>query len=136
MPFALVEDKEDHARLITQTYAQQRAWRKTALKRIYDLRDDPSTTLIGQYSEMRVAYDLMLHGFDVFIPTGRRAHCDLVAIKDQLIKRVEVKSSIRRESGIIGSLGLTTDQRIRQSDVHAFVSCLWEIRYRPEMNLW
>jgi len=48
--------------------------------------------LMGQYSELMVASDLTLKGYEIFIPYNMRAPFDLIAYKKKKMKRIEVKT--------------------------------------------
>jgi len=47
---------------------------------------------LGALSELRVAVDLMLQGYEVFRAISGFASCDLIAIRGTETKRVEVKT--------------------------------------------
>jgi hypothetical protein len=50
-------------------------------------------------SELRVAVDLMLKGYDVFRALSSQTGCDLVIIKQNKILRVEVRSGRQSKRG-------------------------------------
>ena len=70
--------------------------------------DNLTTMQIGLASEYKVAADLMLRGFHVFLAANPQSTCDLVALKDQQVYRVEVKTARRKgnilsyNAGIVG----------------------------------
>lgn len=50
------------------------------------------TGSVGAASELRVATDLLLRGFEVFRSVSQCASCDLVALKNGQVLRVEVRT--------------------------------------------
>jgi len=49
----------------------------------------------GTVAELTVAADLAREGYEVFLPVGGKASCDLVGIRDGVTERFEIKSTSR-----------------------------------------
>jgi predicted transcriptional regulator len=59
----------------------------------YKIPDSPDVRqIVGAYSETRVVADLILRGFHVFKPLMPSCPCDLIIMRDDLLRRVEVKT--------------------------------------------
>jgi Holliday junction resolvase-like predicted endonuclease len=86
----------------------------------------------GAITELIVSVDLMKRGFDLYRATSPACPCDLVAIRNGVVTRVEVKTGIRRLNGEIRPVKLSERQR-RASDVVAYVAHDGEILYAPEL---
>lgn len=52
-----------------------------------------STSAMGAMSELRIAIDLTLRGYEVFRALEPSATCDLIALKDGKCLRVQVKTA-------------------------------------------
>ena len=63
------------------------------------LRRVGPTGTVGAISELRVAADLMIKGFEVFRAMSPAAICDLLVLKNGNLLRVEVKTGFRGRLG-------------------------------------
>lgn len=54
--------------------------------------EDVSRSTVGAISELRVCYDLMRRGFDVFRAMSPNSHADVIAIKNNIIYQLEVRT--------------------------------------------
>ena len=88
-------------------------------------------TNVGAASELAVAADLTLHGYDVFRAVSAQAICDLVIIKNGLIQRVEVRTGQRASE--ISKIFWPKKKRVKNSDVWAVVLPK-EIIYDPPIT--
>ena len=55
------------------------------------------TTTKGGIGELVVAIDLLKKGWTVFFPIVDNIGCDLIAMKDNVIKTIQVKQNLHRE---------------------------------------
>ena len=55
----------------------------------------PDSMDSGTVAELRVAADMARCGYEVFVPVGGKASCDLIGILDGTLQRFEVKSTSR-----------------------------------------
>lgn len=85
----------------------------------------------GTVSELLVAADLTARGWQVFFPLVRSTHCDLVVTSHDgtIVKRVEVRSGVRREGRIVWQKKATTE-----CEVYAIVLRGEPIRYEPDIG--
>jgi hypothetical protein len=84
------------------------------------------------YSELMVCADLLRRGFHVYRSVSSTSGCDLVAIHEDRVIRVEVKTAVRRKSGELK--GLLRDGQPSKHDVLALVAYDGEIQYVPEVG--
>lgn len=56
---------------------------------------------VGTSSELLVCSDLLMHGYEVFRAVSQHASCDLVAMKDGVCHRVQVKTGTVDKRGCI-----------------------------------
>lgn len=61
--------------------------------------DRTSTGAIGAANELRAAVFLMRRGYEVFRALSPTCSCDLIVLKDGLLKRVEVRTGRRATNG-------------------------------------
>lgn len=87
---------------------------------------------MGGIGEMLVCADLLSRGHDVFRAINQHCHCDLVAIKDGLISRVEVRSVKVNSEGRIYPTLVNTDD----CDLYAFVTPDGRIEYMTPAEAW
>lgn len=86
------------------------------------------TGKVGAIGESQVCCDLIRKGYTVFRSVSQSASCDLIALKEKNLLRIEVKSSWRKEDG---SLGIPTT-RIDHSNFDILALVLKdEIKYVP-----
>ena len=64
-------------------------------------QSDFSSSTGGAAAELLVCADLLLKGFGVFRSVSPTCSCDLVALKDDKLARIEVKSGYRTIEGFI-----------------------------------
>jgi len=87
-----------------------------------------ASATVGAMSEMSVAVDMMNKGYAVFRALSPACLCDLIAFKDGVFLRVEVRTGYKAESGFIsypkpkGDLG-------RQEIYGVFVRASKEVFY-------
>lgn len=86
---------------------------------------------VGAISELKVAYDLMEKGFDVFRALAQNACCDLIAVKNNLMIRIEVRTTIESDNGNIRQVVKPVDEG--RSDCYAWVTENG-ITYEPEIE--
>lgn len=82
--------------------------------------------VIGMISEMQVAADLAIRGYQVYRALADTAHCDLIAWDGHRCIRVEVRSASRAPSG------QTSVSRVGDHDV---LACVWpdgRVIYSPD----
>lgn len=73
-----------------------------------------TTKLVGTVGELAVAKDLMLKGFDVFSSIGDCSKADLVALKNDKILRVQVRSTNTIKCGrVTVKAGKTTSGKMQ-----------------------
>lgn len=93
-----------------------------------------TTGQTGAMSEMLVCVDLLKRGFDVFRAVAQSCSCDIVALRNGRMFRVEVKTAYRRKTGTVG-VSLRPDQK-EKFDILAMV---WldnnEIVYEPSLPI-
>jgi hypothetical protein len=77
-----------------------------------------SATKIGALSELVASIDLIRKGYDVFRALSASCPCDLIIIKDGLLKRVEVRTASMRRGQLSYSDG---DIEEGKSDILALV---------------
>jgi hypothetical protein len=94
-------------------------------------RDIACQGRIGAISEMLVAVDLMNKGYEVFRPMSAHACCDIVAIKDNIVVRFEVKTGAMRSDG---SITKSTIRNRGSFDVLATLVRGKLIVYNPPLN--
>jgi Holliday junction resolvase len=85
-----------------------------------------STSTIGAINELRVAGDLMTKGYEVFRALSPACSCDLVALKNGVLSRIEVRTAYRSRTGI------TRNATNFRGDILAFVLPK-KIIYEPEL---
>jgi hypothetical protein len=61
-----------------------------------------STGTVGAISELVVTVDLLNRGFDVFRAVSPSCSCDLIAMKDGTVLRIEVRTAYQRKDGTLG----------------------------------
>jgi hypothetical protein len=59
-----------------------------------------NTGNIGAMGELLVTYDLMSKGWEVFRSVSPSSTCDLIALKDRRLLRVEVTKGVRKPCGL------------------------------------
>ncbi len=89
------------------------------------------TTAKGAYSELVVCTDLIRRGYSVFRSLSLCSECDVVAIRNGEIVRVEVKTAHKSSSGKIMHPGIK--HQIGKFDVLALVVSDTEIFYSPDI---
>ena len=72
----------------------------------------------GAASELAVCADLLEQGHEVFRAVSSHASCDLIAIMDGELKRIEVRTVAERKDGSLSVSTKDTDE----CDLYAFVS--------------
>jgi Holliday junction resolvase-like predicted endonuclease len=83
---------------------------------------------VGAMAELLVASDLLRQGYQVFRACSPHATCDLVAMKDRSMIRVEVRTALMRKDGTLTASVRETDE----CDLYALV-CGTVIEYmKPE----
>ena len=85
--------------------------------------------LRGSISELQVCIDLLLMGFEVYSSVSLNARCDLVAIKGDVVLRVEVKTAMYI-SGVPKARGSATNR----FDVLAMVVRGGTVTYSPAIE--
>lgn len=70
-----------------------------------------STHTLGALNEIIVAKDLFLRGYEVFRPMSPGASCDLIAVNNGKVIRVEVRRAYRRPDGKICALAKAHPER-------------------------
>jgi len=58
-----------------------------------------SSGTMGAVSELRVAADLLLRGYEVFRSVSPSASCDLAVLRNGRLLRIEVRTSVYRRDG-------------------------------------
>ena len=82
----------------------------------------------GTINEMAVSVDLLWKGYSIFRSLSPNAPCDLVAIKDCRMFRIEVTQATRNKNG-----GLSFPHHNEDNyDVMALVTKDGHIHYRPD----
>lgn len=90
---------------------------------------------VGAAGELLVSADLLRQGFDVFRSVASNAGCDLIAIMDKRLCRIEVKCAVIDKHGRVRFKRLGFDAA--KHDVLALVflkDC--RIEYRPTLASW
>ena len=85
---------------------------------------------VGAINELKVGEDLLVKGYDVFRALSPTCSCDLVALKNKRLLRVEVKTARYSAGGLI----MTGSYKKEKSDILA--SVLWKdniIIYNPKL---
>jgi PD-(D/E)XK endonuclease len=85
----------------------------------------------GAMSELKVCADLMNKGFDVFRAVAQNASCDIVAIRNNQVIRVEVRTTSESDNGNIRQAIKSVD--VGRSDCYAWVTENG-ITYEPELE--
>lgn len=67
-------------------------------------------TWLGNLAEIRVAAELLRERYEVFVGWGGKTSCDLIALKDGVLHRVQVKGTRTRSIGPKGTVGGYTVQ--------------------------
>jgi PD-(D/E)XK endonuclease len=88
-----------------------------------------STASIGAIGELRVSADLLAKGYEVFRAVSSACSCDLIAMKNGVSARIEVRTARRSIQGVIQYPGHSKD--IGRQDYFAAV-LPDEIIYVPE----
>lgn len=86
---------------------------------------------IGTMSELSAAVDLMNRGFDVYRALCPNAKCDLVAVRGDLMLRIEVKCTKVRDSRVVGR----SPNKKSTVDHVALVLRDGSVFYRPELPI-
>lgn len=55
----------------------------------------------GAFSELVVSIDLLRRGYHVFRALNPDACCDLVAVKDEQVLRIEVRTAVLNKNGVV-----------------------------------
>ena len=85
-------------------------------------------TTVGAVAELTVAIDLLRAGWAVFRALSPACFCDLVAIKDGITRKIEVRTGYRNGNGDVRHpLGLRGDA----SEYAIFIRVTGEIVYIP-----
>lgn len=92
---------------------------------------DLSAGTVGAVHELVVAVDLMRRGYPTFRAMSPASPCDLIFIKGEEIKRVEVRTSRKTPTG--GLEIRVSPKDAGRYDHYAFVSHDNEIVYVPEI---
>jgi len=96
------------------------------------LRRDGLTTQIGCAAELLVCADLVSSDCEVFRAVGMHSSCDVVALKNGILKRVEVKTGIIKRNNKF-QVHFAKNQRTK-SDIVAVVDRAKGIRYFPPLE--
>tara|TARA_R100000808_G_C2155085_1_gene166799 strand:+ start:724 stop:1137 length:414 start_codon:yes stop_codon:yes gene_type:complete len=78
------------------------------------------TTTKGGIGELVVAIDLLKKGWTVFFPIVDNTGCDLIAMKDNVIKTIQVKFHTKPSSGSSGSISIDMRKRTGRKNI---ISC-------------
>lgn len=72
------------------------------------------TKQIGTVGELAVAQDLIQRGWDVYMSVGDCTKIDIVSIKGDVIKRHQVKTIVKSETGVvcIGATKIISRKRV------------------------
>lgn len=87
------------------------------------------TVTIGAMSELQVTVDLLGNGWDVYRSVCQAARCDLVAVKDGRVLRIEVRSGKRNT---LGNIAVCKPPATHQFTTFAIVLEDGEIVYRGD----
>ena len=90
-----------------QKYCTVECTRKAARKRnyIFGNYDNLNSGQVGAMSELYVCADLIKRGFDVFRSVSPACFCDLIAIKNDKVFKIEVKTgSIVKKDGKLAAM--------------------------------
>lgn len=85
------------------------------------------TGTVGAIAELRVSVDLLAKGFEVFRAISPSCSCDLAALKDGRLLRIEVRTAYRSKNG-----GIISNRSRFSADHFAFV-LPDEIVYEPQI---
>ena len=66
---------------------------------MYDSDMLSPTKTIGNVGELAIASDLVARGYDVFFPYGDVSHIDIIAVKNDRIIKLQVKTSKTTKKG-------------------------------------
>ncbi len=105
-------------------FNQKNAWVTSGLKKL-----GVSSGTVGAISELRVAVDLMMRGYDVFRALSPACSCDLAMIKDGRLIRIEVRTGYLAMSG-----NVITSKRTHRADYLA-IALPSGIVYEPELPI-
>ena len=86
----------------------------------------------GAISELRVAVDLLVKGYDVFRALSPNCPCDLAVLKNNKLLRIEVRTAHKSTTGKLYNNPLARDDR-DNIDIYAWVLSD-EIIYEPELE--
>jgi hypothetical protein len=86
----------------------------------------------GKLSEIYVYVDLIRRGYEVYPSLCHTASCDIVAIKDGKIIKIEVRSARRRKNG---NIEFMRPRQIARFDVLALVLNTGEVEYRSTTGI-
>lgn len=117
-------NKEFHTTRSFQKYCNSRC---ASAARLKDYEVDPfscgeeiSPSNKGAFSEMIACADLIRKGYDVFRAVSPASPCDIVAIKDNIILRIEVRTARRYRDGALSHFTCHKDGPAR-SDIYMVV---------------
>jgi len=88
----------------------------------------------GTINELLAAADLMRRGYDVYRALCFNSRCDLVAIRGEVILRVEVKTGRYNSAGVGKAMGIHKGQR-EHCDSIAAVFADGAILYEPPIDV-
>ena len=87
-----------------------------------------ATGTVGAISELIVTVDMLKRGFEVFRAVSAHCSCDLAALKDGKLLRIEVKTSYRTKNTIV------RENDEHKADILALVLRGCEIVYKPALE--
>ena|SRR3990167_3411291 len=90
-----------------------------------------ATGTVGAIGELVASVDLMSRGYDVFRALSQSCSCDLLALKDGNLLRIEVRTGYRGASGKLQYS--KSDNDSGRSDHFAIVLGGKEVIYLPEL---
>lgn len=93
-----------------------------------------TSTTTGAISELRVAVDLLVKGYDVFRALSPSSPCDLAILKDYKLLRIEVRTAHKTASGSVYHRKPLPEDDKDNIDHYAWVLPK-EIIYDPELPL-
>jgi hypothetical protein len=98
--------KNSNAKRVKYCSKQCRQAAHNKLKPVYP---GLSTGKVGAIGELRVSADLLARGYDVYRAVSQASDCDLVAIKDSVTLRIEVRTGQVNPNGSIAYRKSTRD---------------------------
>lgn len=83
----------------------------------------------GAVSELIASADLIQKGFEVFRSVSPTTSCDLIALRNGILFRIEVRTAYRNK---VGNLMYAKNQKPGRMDIYAAV-CGYEVIYIPPL---